>query len=49
MQIPLVLTLKISIMQSEIFWFNRISPNQRVNEMEQEEQEDEYITSLNNF
>ena len=52
MQIPLILTLEVSIMYSEIFWFNRLPQKQRVNEMEQEEQEDEYINAfdfLNNF
>ena len=49
MQIPLILTLEVSLMYSEIFWFNRIPQKQCVNEMEQE---DEYINTfdfLNNF
>ena len=37
---------------NEIFWFNRISQKQLVNETEQEEHEGEYINAfdfLNNF
>ena len=33
MQIPLILTLEVR-MKSEIFWFNRIPPKQRVNEQD---------------
>ena len=46
MEIPLILTLKVSIMWNQFFWFNRIPQKQHVNEMEQEEQEDEYINKI---
>ena len=43
MEIPLILTLKVSIMWNQFFWFNRIPQKQHVNEMEQE---DEYINKI---
>ena len=53
MQIPLILTLEVSIMLSEIFGLiEQPNNNVSINKMEQEEQEDEYINAvdiLNNF